>query len=318
MHPIVSVRHYGGIPAESIEAGAFRHATSRWRLAALVLVFVLLGAVSVARAVMIAPHALFIDHRTRSTVFYIHNPDDHPVDVTVELIYGYPRDDGQGGVRVFLDEDPDPSEPSCASWVRVLPRRMTIQPGKRQAVRLLASPPTGLPDGEYWSRVAITAVKSSTPRSVEGAEGVQVGLNLATRTIISLNYRKGPMHASVELGAMKAELGSKELALTLDLTRTGTAAWLGRAQVVLEDVTGEQLQQWDRDLAVYTSVHRILHLPLDTSLVPGHYIVSLRLDTDREDLPPEGVLPSGVILRSLALVYGGTDSGSGKGTGIGQ
>src|SRR5207249_4490269 len=31
-------------------------------------------------------------------------------------------------------------------------RRLTIAPLQRQTVRLLATPPPGLPDGEYWAR----------------------------------------------------------------------------------------------------------------------------------------------------------------------
>jgi len=259
-----------------------------------------------AQAIMVAPHALFIDHHVRSTVFYIHNPDDHPVEVSVEVIYGYPKDDGKGGVRVFLEKNPDPSEPSCAAWVKALPRRMILQPGQRQAVRLLASPPFGLLDGEYWSRVAITSVEAAEPEAIANDQSVKVGLTLATRTVISLNYRKGPMTSSVELGVLEARLQKDAAVVTVDLKRTGSAAWLGQMDAVLEDAGGHEVQTWSRALAVYTSVHRVLRLPLEHPLYAGRYILSLRLSTDREDLPPEGVLPSGAILRSMALVYGGS------------
>ena len=112
-------------------------------------------------------------------------------------------------MKVFLEPDPPAGEPSCADWVRALPRRVILQPGQRQTVRLLAQPPAGLPDGEYWSRVVISS--KSLPRDgdtveVEGHEGVRVGLTLSTRTIISLNYRKGPVSTGLDVESLSASL----------------------------------------------------------------------------------------------------------------
>jgi len=254
-------------------------------------------------AVLVAPHALFIDHRERSTVLYVHNPDDHPVEVEIGLSYGYPRGDGKGGIKVFLEDHPEPGEPSCAAWVQALPRRMVLQPRQRQAIRLLARPPAGLPDGEYWSRVIVSSQKAAEPRKLEQSEGVQVGLALATRTIISLNYRKGKVSTGVDLRHMRARVDSAAVHLDLDLHRSGNAAWLGQVDAVLSDASGREVQRWNRALAVYEDLQRSLNLPLDDPPLPGRYTISLQLDTDRADLPPEGILPCPAVVRSMALVY---------------
>jgi len=91
--------------------------------------------------------------------------------------------------------------------------------------------------------------------------------------------------------------------LDMDLTRSGTAAWLGRIHAVLQDVGGRPVQSWERDLAVSTRIHRVLELPLEKPLVSGRYVVSLRLDTERKDLPPEGILPSRAVVRNVALTW---------------
>jgi len=256
-----------------------------------------------AFAVLVAPHALFIDHRERSTVLYVHNPDDHPVEVEVKLSYGYPRGDGKGGIKVFLEDNPKAGEPSCATWVKALPRRMVLQPRQRQAIRLLAHPPAGLPDGEYWSRVIVSSEKAAEPRKLDHSEGVQVGLALATRTIISLNYRKGKVNTGVDLRHMRAQVDSAAVHLDLDLHRTGNAAWLGQVDAVLSDASGREVQRWNRALAVYEDLQRKLELPLDKAPLPGRYTISLQLDTERADLPPEGILPCPAVVRSMALVY---------------
>jgi P pilus assembly chaperone PapD len=258
-----------------------------------------------AAATLIAPHALFIDHRVRSAAMFLHNPDDRPVEISVELVYGFPRGDGAGGVRVFLESDPADDEPSCADWVRALPRRVVLMPGERQTVRFLAQPPSGLPDGEYWSRVVVTsrpAERDLEGVEVEGAEGVRVGLTLATRTVISLNYRKGPVTTGIEVDGLRAELGEKAITVGMDLARRGEAAWLGRVEAVLIDARGEEVQRWDRALAVYEAHRRVLEFALDGRREPGSYTLSLRYSTDRTDLPPEGILPSATVVRAVPLL----------------
>jgi hypothetical protein len=235
----------------------------------------------------------------------VHNPDVTPVEIEVELIYGYPRGDGEGGVRVFLDPDPDQDEPSCANWVRALPRRVILMPGDRQTIRFLARPPAGLADGEYWSRIVITSRPADhhvQGIEVEEAEGVQVGLTLATRTIVSLTYRKGPLTTGIEVDNLEAQLTPREIITRMNLTRLGSAAWLGRVDAVLLDVDGEEITRWDRALAVYEDHRRVLRFPLDRRIDPGSYILSLRYSTERTDLPPEGVIPSEPVARAFPLV----------------
>lgn len=269
----------------------------------LVVMLAVLTPALPAHAAMVAPHALFIDHRVRSTALHVHNPDDVPVEIEVQLIYGFPRGDGEGGVQVFLEEAPPADAPSCAGWIKAYPRRLTLGPGEKQIVRLLAKPPAALPDGEYWSRVVVSSQAAPEPQELEGRDGVQVGLSLGTRTIISLNYRKGPMSTGVEVSELHGWIEPEALHLDMALARRGTAAWLGRLDLVLLDGAGREVQHWDQALAVYEPLRRRLELPFEAEPQPGHYTLSMRYSTEREDLPPEGVLPSQEVLRSMALSF---------------
>lgn len=272
----------------------------------LVLLAILVGCAAQAGATLIAPHALFIDHRVRSGAIFLHNPDDKPVEINVDLVYGYPRPDGNGGVHVFLEPEPAEGEPSCAEWVRALPRRVMLMPGQRQTIRLMAQPPAGLPDGEYWSRVIISskaAPRESEAAQAEGVEGVRVGLSLATRTIISLNYRKGPVSTGLELGEIAATPDGDEIAVTMDLERLGDAAWLGQVDAILLDAEGEEVARWDRLLAVYEDQVRTVRFPLGRRKFSGEHMLSLSLGTGRKDLTPEEVLPSVTIVRAVPLQF---------------
>jgi hypothetical protein len=149
----------------------------------------------------------------------------------------------------------------------------------------------------------VSSQKAAEPRKLEQSEGVQVGLALATRTIISLNYRKGQVNTGIDLRHLRAQVDSAAVHLELDLHRTGNAAWLGQVDAVLSDASGREVQRWNRALAVYEDLQRSLELLLDDPPLPGRYTISLQLDTDRADLPPEGILPCPAVVRSMALVY---------------
>jgi hypothetical protein len=276
-------------------------------LISILLALVAAGWASQAAATLIAPHALFIDHRIRSGAIFLHNPDDKPVEINVELIYGYPRPDGNGGVHVFLEPEPADGEPSCADWVRALPRRVILMPGQRQTVRLMAQPPADLPDGEYWSRVVISSKgiqRETEGAEVEGAEGVRVGLSLATRTIISLNYRKGPVETGLELGAIGAVAADRELSVSMDLTRLGNAAWLGQVDAILLDAAGEEVFRWDQLLAVYEDQVRTMHFPLPRNRAAGDYMLSVTLSTERRDLTSAEVLAAPTLARAIPVRIG--------------
>jgi hypothetical protein len=283
---------------------------NRLSLSTIIAAAILVCCVGQAGATLIAPHALFIDHRVRSGAIFVHNPDDKPVEINVELIYGYPRPDGNGGVHVFLEPEPADGEPSCAGWVRALPRRVILMPGQRQTIRLLAQPPADLPDGEYWSRVVISsksAQRSIEDMQVEGAEGVRVGLSLATRTIISLNYRKGPVFTGVELGEVTATPNSDEIEVAMDLKRLGDAAWLGQVDAVLLDADGEEVVRWDQLLAVYEDQVRTMRFPWRRRQAEGDYLLSLTLSTEREDLTSDELLPAATVVRAVPVRIGAAE-----------
>ena len=129
------------------------------RPALLLAPLVLLAApsLSAAQGVLIAPHAVFVDHRTRSGSLTLYNPGTEAVEVEVSTIFGYPVADSTGQLVLHIDSMPGSSEPNAAPWIEAFPRRVTVAPLQRQVVRILARPPADLPDGEYWSRLVVAA-----------------------------------------------------------------------------------------------------------------------------------------------------------------
>ena len=267
-------------------------------MAVLVVLGLLAASASQVDAIVLAPHALFLDHHTRSGVLYIHNPGDSPEEVTVELEYGYPASDSAGGVHIELIPDPSPEAPSAAGWVRALPQRMRIAPGTRQAVRLLAQPPAGLKDGEYWSRIIVCSRAAQPPAPVTDDPSVRVGLTLEMRTITSLTYRKGPLSTGVELDDFVIDPPSDTLVAAVRLSRRGNAAYLGKIEFTLTDAQGREQGGWEQAIAVYWDLYRRYQLPT-TGLAAGKYTLAVRLSTERQDIPSTQLLPAAVVERKL-------------------
>ncbi|HET7040151.1 MAG TPA: hypothetical protein VFH97_09695 [Gemmatimonadales bacterium] len=257
----------------------------------------------VADAVLVAPHALFIDDRERSGDVFLVNSSDTPEEVSLEFRFGYPTTDSAGDVRLTLIPEPDSTQPSAARWLRAFPRRVRLEPGQRQRVRVQATPPAGLPDGEYWSRLIVTSRAARPPLAVGGDSAVQAGITFELRTITSVTYRKGALSTGIRLDEFRAAAAGDTLEAWLRLVREGTAAYLGSVRLELRDSAGRAVDDLETPIAVYTEQHRRFALPLD-AVAPGRYTLRLLVSTARQDIGAEHVLPADPIARTLEVEVG--------------
>lgn len=245
-----------------------------------------------AQGVVIAPHAVFIDARTRSAAVLLYNPNAQPVEVAIAFFFGYPTTDSAGSIVVRTVDHPDSTSPSAAGWIQAFPRRLTVPPLERQTIRLLATPPGGLADGEYWARLVISAKGGPVPvTGVADTARVKVGLTLEVRTIIGVSYRKGAVHTGVTLSGLRTAVVGDSLAVRVRLTQQGNAAYIGSAHAVLVDSASKTVSEIKAPIGVYYTMEPRYALPIG-ALAPGRYRLRLELGTEREDLAPELVLPS--------------------------
>jgi hypothetical protein len=273
-----------------------RRSTLRTLLLALGLV---MAGVQAAHAVSVSPTALYIDSRTRTGVLTLHNPGTLAEEVTIEFAFGYPQTDTAGNLSVPVTREPAAGEPSAMGWMRAFPRRLILQPGQRQIVRVMVEPPADLPDGEYWARVLVNSRGGQPP--IEQTQGdVRLQLEVATTLVMAANFRKGSVGTGLEVAAEEARRGTDGVTVQLDLRRTGNAAFLGRMRADLVNARGDVLgTAWD-DLAVYREVRRrhVISVPPGTE---GPLFVQVTIDTEREDLPAGGALPVAPVSRRIPV-----------------
>ncbi|HWK88619.1 MAG TPA: hypothetical protein VNP72_01440 [Longimicrobium sp.] len=270
--------------------------SARTLLAALAL---LAGVAVPAHAVSVSPTALYIDSRTRTAVLTLYNPGTLPEEITVDFGYGYPQSDSTGNVSVAITREPAAGEPSALAWMRAFPRRLLLQPGQRQVVRVLVEPPAELADGEYWARVLISSRGGQPP--IEQTQGdVRLQLNVQTTLVMAANYRKGDLRTGVEVTAASAARTADGVQLQVDLARSGNAAFLGRMRAELVDARGSVVSTVYDDVAVYRTMRRRLTFAVPAAEA-GPLTVRIRIDTEREDLPPGGALPAAPIEQRIPV-----------------
>ena len=262
-----------------------------------------LGASSLhAQGVMVAPHAVYIDHRVRSGSVLLYNPGTEPVEVTISTLFGYPVTDSTGSIVLRTVDAPDSTLPSALAWIQAFPRRLTVAPLERQTVRLLARPPVGLADGEYWVRLMIAAKAGQVPIvGVSDTTAIQVGLTLEVRTIIGIAYRKGPVTTRVALSNVRAQLCGDTLVTWSRLVRQGTAAFVGTVRGTVVDSTGATRASFATPLGVYFTMEPRIASVIGT-LPKGRYWLRYEVVAEREDLDPAVVLPAPAARDSVQLV----------------
>ena len=262
--------------------------TKRW----LTILLALSPAPLLGQGVIVAPHAVFIDHATRSGQVDLYNPGQDPVEVSVSFGFGYPTTDSAGTIMVEVTDSAPAGEPANTGWLQAFPRRVTVGQQQRQTIRILATPPAGLPDGEYWGRVIIGAKGGTVPvAGVPDSSDITVALTLEVRTVISVTYRKGLLTTGITLAPLSAALEGDSVAVRVPMTRTGDAAYLGTVRAEVVDADGKIRGEAERYVGVYHTLDPKIMIPVD-SLAPGAYTVRVRVSTDRTDLPPRSALPA--------------------------
>jgi P pilus assembly chaperone PapD len=273
------------------------------RLWPALLPVLLLPVPALAQGVLVAPHAVVIDHRTRSGSLNLYNPGDTPAEVTLSTFFGYPVTDSAGEFELKTVERPDPAMPSAAGWIEAFPKRMRLGPKERQTVRLLARPPARLADGEYWARLVVAAKGGTVPVSgADSAPGITVGLNLEVRTILPVQYRKGAVATSVRSTRLSTAVEGDSLAVRMRLERMGTAAFIGTVRGTLSDSTGASLAAFASPVAVYYDMEPRFTAALPAGrLPPGRYLLRTEIAAEREDLAPETILPARPVRDSIEV-----------------
>jgi P pilus assembly chaperone PapD len=253
----------------------------------------LLGLPALLEGIFVAPHAVFLDEDDRAGQVTLGNDNDEAEEVTIDLVFGYQDTDSVGTPFIRFVDDPGTKYPSAADWIRAFPRRLRLEPGDRQTLRLLANPPDDLPEGEYWARLIVAARGATVPIET-GDTALRVGLDVVFRLVVPVTYRKGSVTTGVTLSSLQAASIDDSLVVRMAAHREGNGAYLGTAEFTVLAEDGTAVREWSVPLAIHYEINRRFVFR-GAGLEPGSYRLAFRLSTEREDLADDHVIPGPTV-----------------------
>jgi hypothetical protein len=254
-----------------------------------------------ALAVSVSPAALYLDSRTRSGVLTLTNVGSLPEEIEIGFAFGYPTSNDAGNVTLDLVPEAPAGEPSLLPWLRAFPRRVRLEPGQHQVVRIIVQPPPNLAAGEYWGRITVLS-RGGRPPIEQEQNGVHMKIDLQTQVIAAVTYRTGSVSTGAQVTAAHLELDSARTPRAVfDLARTGNAAFLGRVHVEIVAPDGQVVDDATEDVAVYHTLRRVIALQKPLPANPAGYRVRFTVSAERPDLPPEGPLPAPTLTGTVPL-----------------
>jgi hypothetical protein len=194
------------------------------RIAAILVILVYVPDRAAAQLV-IQPMRIVISSDNPTREVTLRNDGNELLEVSTRMMFGIWRVDSAS--HLILDSTGTPQELSraCTDWVKVFPKQFTLAPGAMRKLRLLVTPPAGIPNGEYNSRLIVASSSVglptvSVPTSGDAITGTLKGiLNMS----LEVMFRKGTCETGIEL----QELRMNRSDALVDVRPLGNATYRG-------------------------------------------------------------------------------------------
>lgn len=249
-----------------------------------------MAAFSSTRAqVVVAPTILFMGDQDRFGTFIVMNRSNVPQEISISFRFGFPDSDPAGNIFMQYNDSAMARAHSCQPWLKGFPQKFIINPGQQQVVRLLASPPSDLTDGEYWTRL----VTSSTPQSTvidTVRTGITANITFVLQQVTTVVYKRGHVVTNVTLPDVRVAPDSASMSIFATVRREGNAPFFGKISVTVKDRVGNSIFNQDELIAVYND-SMLIRFPVPLSSLPeGTYTIDVTLSSERTDISEDNLL----------------------------
>ncbi|MBI1803690.1 MAG: hypothetical protein HY033_12785 [Ignavibacteriae bacterium] len=250
----------------------------RWTRSIWSGLFVVVCSLTTATSgVKVSPVQLLVVAPSRSAALRVHNPSDKEErEMWMEVKYGYQTTDEKGAPHVVIVPADSGGAKSAARWIRAYPERFVLQPNATQIVRVVASAPPDLPDGEYWARIVVSS-KPLGARRIKDAGASPLprgGFITIEKADLPFHYRKGKLTSGLVLRNVNTTPGKDSMRVAVDLQRIGNTSYWGTLTCRLRDHSGNVVSVYKKNLVVYQDETYVYSLR--TANVPaGEYTFEL-------------------------------------------
>ncbi len=244
-----------------------------------------------AAQLMIAPTRVVLAGTERSTELILVNKGDEQTAFRIDVENRRMRSDG----ALETVTETRSGELFAADMIRFSPRRVVLDPGARQSLRVAVTVPAGLAPGEYRSHLRLmsapTSAGAATPTASDANDGALSIQLIAVRSItIPVIVRVGALNASASVDS--AALTNKpDNLMVIKLTRAGTRSTYGDLRLT---IAGEANPVYNvRGIAIYTpNTDRDVLLPLPADIKAKLVGRDVRIDYVSSDPQAPGLIAS--------------------------
>jgi len=260
---------------------------------------------TVAANINISPKRITVDPARRNATVLVVNQGNVPVTIDITMIDRIMQPDGQ--IVAVEDASKKPALApiiaqlhSAKDLLQISPRRVTLQPGKAQTIRLrLASLPEGEKAAEYRSHLTVTTVpppdSGVTAEAAANAAqnrqlsfrisavyGVSIPAIVRTSTAAPAAQLANLHLTSVEVPDKPDQPPKKVTALALDIVRQGPNSLYGVIEIRSErQKKGDTPLGFARGVGVYPEIdHRSVMIPLTRAPAAGEKLDVTFTDDD--------------------------------------
>lgn len=209
-------------------------------ITSLLFIVSLLASGFVSASLLITPTRVAFEERDRSARVTILNSSNKEQSYRLEL---FDQKASESGPYVQLTEDEKRNFPSAQSFLRFSPRQVTLKPGERQTVKVIARRTKDLMDGEYRSHLQFTALPPKEENESSGQ--MQIKLNLLLSYSIPIILRKGAKDVQVEINEvtlLSPGENQNNWQASVNLSRSGLHSPTGRLLAYLVNDKGVHRQ----------------------------------------------------------------------------
>lgn len=261
----------------------------------------------------ISPKRLTFDRSGKSATLYVFNQGQTPATFDVSLVDRIMTPAGQITPVSEAQKQPELADQiarlkTAQPMLLATPRRVTLQPGKGQTIRVRVNPGAeGQGPGEYRSHLTVTTIP---PRDIgltaeQASQAGQGELKFIVHSVFGISvpvivrlgdtdFRAGIENAKVTYADISPDGVAPAVrtpVLSFDLTRLGANSLFGNLEV-----TGAKDKEpigLARGVGVYTEIdRRAVQIPLKRALEPGE---PLQVTFTDDDTSPGKVLAQSVV-----------------------
>ncbi|WP_142455490.1 hypothetical protein [Gracilimonas mengyeensis] len=236
--------------------------------------------------VAIAPTNLFIDANSNFATYLVINNSQENQEISVDFLFGYTSTDSLGIRSLVFDDSTTASEYSLVEYMRAFPQDFTLNPGRRQVVRIRVNPPANLDEKTYWARIRTSSNPVSPPVEVESSDNVTARVGINIQQISGIFLKKGEVSTGIEVEEIRPLINNDSLIVLADFQRLGNSPFLGTITTQLKDDSGNVVKENVTSTTLYFDGTHREELTID-DIESGNYTIEIQYETRRSDIPAD-------------------------------